>query len=141
MRKSICVAAVMAGLATAAEAQQRLAVWERGDVFICRAEVTRVCNGREATCRVTTGTAVFTLNFRENRFRVFGSDERFAETIAMIRCLLPLVLLLVSLIPGRAETAEWANLSGAFVYDGAVPPPRAIRRNFPSMILINSGKS
>lgn len=78
--RAIIATIALASFSSTAAAQER-AAWERSNSYICRAEQTRLCTGRSATCELTQGTAVFYIDFANSVFRVFGSDRRFDERI------------------------------------------------------------
>ena len=75
------LAAAFALAAAASAAAARVPAWEQADGYLCRAEKLRSCAQKDASCRREPGLGVFTVNFKDNSFRVRGSDPEFAETI------------------------------------------------------------
>jgi len=59
--------------------------WERASKYLCRADKVRVCERHSESCSLQPGAAVFEIDFAAGKFRVFGSEPRFTETITFKR--------------------------------------------------------
>lgn len=55
--------------------------WERANFYTCRADTLRICESQNAVCEVTSGSALFYVNFASNTFSVAGGSPGYRETI------------------------------------------------------------